>query len=172
MNEEWKDIKGYEGLYQASTYGRIKSLSRDGNNKTKKDRIMKQCNSKKGNYLTIRLCKNKNTKLFKVHRLVAMTFIDNPNNYTDVNHLDGDKHNNYISNLEWCSRKHNIEHAYKLGLRKVKKIRQINSDGELIKEWSSMSAASADTNIDISKICMCCRKQKATAGGFIWEYAE
>ena len=119
--EIWKDIQGYEGLYQVSNIGNIKSLDRTvGENRTpylKKGRILKAW--KYNGYLCVNLCgEGKNVKL-KVHRIVAETFIDNPKNKKEVNHINGNKTDNRVENLEWCSHKENIQHAFRTGLRKT-----------------------------------------------------
>lgn len=107
MKEIWRDIKGYEGLYKVSNYGRIKSLERkDCLGRSKKEKILKLSEDKDG-YLLITLHKNKKVKTFKVHRLVAETFVPNPNNYPIINHKDENKINNHVSNLEWCTVKYN-----------------------------------------------------------------
>ena len=101
--EIWKDIPGYEGLYKVSNLGRIKSL---GNGKTRKENILRLTKDKYG-YLYITLSENGKLKKFKVHRLVAMAFIPNPNNYTQINHKDENRSNNRVENLEWCTQKYN-----------------------------------------------------------------
>lgn len=169
--EEWVDIKGYENIYQVSNLGRIKSLAREGNNRTKKDRIMRQYVGKTG-YRQVRLCKNNKTKLYKVHILIARAFIDNPCNYPIINHKDGDKLNNEISNLEWCSCSHNIKHSYEKGLRKTKQVVQKSKDNLFVKRWFNISEASKTTNIPHSSIWKCCNNQRNTAGGYKWEYIE
>ena len=100
--EEWKDINGYEGLYMISNFGRIKSLYQN--------RILKPKVDKNG-YLEIGLMKNKRRKYFKVHRLVAMNFIDNQNNYPVVNHKNEIKNDNRVENLEWCTVKYNNHYS-------------------------------------------------------------
>lgn len=99
----WMDINGYEGLYQISSDGRVKSLNY---NKTKKSKIMSLNNHKLG-YKHIILCKNGKHKAHQVHRLVAQAFIPNPNNYPCVNHKDQDPSNNNVTNLEWCTHRYN-----------------------------------------------------------------
>ena len=169
--EEWKPIQGYEGIYEISNYGRIKSIARSGNNRTLKDRIMKQHKGKTG-YKQVRLCKDNHTKLWKVHVLIARAFIENHCNLPIVNHKDGNKENNEISNLEWCTYSHNIKHAYDFGLRKMSKITQRKTDGTMVKVWRCMSEASRETGINLSHICDCCNKKRAQAGGFLWRYME
>ncbi len=106
MEEHWKDIQGYESLYAVSDTGVVKTFIY---NKILKPRVQQ-------GYETVVLYRNKKSKAFKVHRLVAMMFLDNPNNYEQVNHIDGNKRNNNVNNLEWCTAKQNTHHAIKNGL--------------------------------------------------------
>ncbi len=128
MQEEiWKDIPNYEGIYQASNLGRIKSLKRKVKIfytklnkeafKTQKERILKPRKSKLG-YLDVCLCVDNKTKLEFVHRLVALTFLEHSETNNTVNHINGCKSDNYVSNLEWLSLSDNQKHSYKTGLRK------------------------------------------------------
>lgn len=103
MEEIWRDIKGYEGKYQVSNLGRVKSLNY---NRTKKEKVLDFKPSKAG-YIIVRLCREGKSKPYQVHRLVALHFIDNPNNYPQVNHKDENKTNNCVDNLEWCTQKYN-----------------------------------------------------------------
>ena len=107
MNEEWRDIKGYEGLYKISSYGRVKSLR--NNHGKYREKILSP--GKCRDYLYVILCKNGKNKPYKIHRLVAEAFIPNSNNYKEVNHKDENKQNNSISNLEWCDRKYNCNYG-------------------------------------------------------------
>lgn len=168
--EIWKPIKGYEGIYEISNLGRIKSLKRN-NNRCLIDKIMKQYIGKQG-YLQVRLCKNGKSKLHKVHILIANAFIDNPNNLPIINHIDGNKTNNTISNLEWCSYSHNIKHAYDIGLRKKKPIIQKDLNNVTVKKWNCIAEASEKTGILHSSIWKCCNKKNHTAGGYKWKYIE
>lgn len=102
MEEQWKDIIGYVGLYQISNYGFVKSIARNGT--SNEDRIL-QIHKDKDGYSCVSLIKNGRRLKFLVHRLVAIHFVKNPNNYTIVKHIDGDKDNNYFENLEWCKSK-------------------------------------------------------------------
>lgn len=103
MKEIWKDIPNYEGYYQVSNLGKVMSLRSYGGNSR---RIMKPCGNGTG-YLKVMLCKNSQQKQYLVHRLVAMAFIPNPNNYDFVNHKDENKMNNCVDNLEWCTKSYN-----------------------------------------------------------------
>lgn len=105
--EEWKDIQGYEGLYQVSNYGRVKSL---GNEKKRNDKILK-AQTKKNMYKQIGLHKDGIEKKYLIHRLVAQAFIPNPNNYKEVNHKDENPSNNNVFNIEWCSSSYNANYG-------------------------------------------------------------
>ena len=105
--EEWRDIKGYEGLYQVSSLGRVKSLKDSHDNY--REKILKPGNVR--GYLHVNLYKDTKRKTYRIHRLVAEAFISNPNNYEEVNHKDEDKTNNCVSNLEWCTREYNMSYG-------------------------------------------------------------
>lgn len=119
IEEEWKDIEGYEGKYQVSNLGRVKSLERVVPNGESGFRIVKekflQTKSNQNKYIKVSL----SGRSFRVHRLVAEAFIENPNSLPEVNHKDGLKCNNVITNLEWCTPKHNINHNKKLGVMPI-----------------------------------------------------
>lgn len=133
--EEWKDIEGYEGFYQVSTHGRVKSLDRlvwdEWNQcyRKYKERILRPGKSKRG-YMVVVLSKSGETTPVKVHRLVLSSFSKNPYNKPQVNHKDGDKSNNVLSNLEWATCSENMIHAYKNGLcsRNKKPIKRLTSE--------------------------------------------
>jgi len=120
-NEIWKSVKGYEGLYEVSNFGRMKSLSkkvRNGANSycVRKEIILTGTISNKG-YVKVILVKDGQKQQYSVHRIVMMMFVPNPNNMPQVNHLDTNKQNNAVSNLEWCDGSRNMKHACKNGLR-------------------------------------------------------
>lgn len=121
QEEIWKDIPGFEGRYQCSNFGRIKSLPRSRRCRNGYSEyigcIVKQQNGNAGySRVALRGCDSR-TKMFSTHRLVAILFIDNPLNAPEVNHIDGNKENNHYSNLEWCTSSENKRHAFKIGLR-------------------------------------------------------
>ena len=113
MEEIWKDVKGYEGIYRISNLGRIKSLKRFN---VPQDRLLNQVSLNNKGYHTVMLSANGSPKRFLIHRLIAISFIPNPNNKPYINHIDGNPLNNSISNLEWCTQKENMVHASLTGL--------------------------------------------------------
>lgn len=121
--EIWKDIAGYEGLYQVSNFGRVKSLEREeyvpgfSRRRIRKGRILAQTKNR-GGYMLAHLSKDGTAKRVSVHRLVAKAFIPNPGGKTTVNHIDGDKTNNMSNNLEWATMSENVSHAFRTGLKK------------------------------------------------------
>lgn len=125
--EFWKQISGYEGMYEISEIGMARSVDRIGSDGKKyKGKPLTLALNRHGYYF-VRLRKNGHTKAFKIHRLVAINFIPNENGKSEVNHIDGDKTNNAVGNLEWVSRSENLKHAYKKGLMSVEGERNPNS---------------------------------------------
>ena len=126
--EIWKDITGYKNLYQVSNYGRIKSLAHINNRGVYRPECILGNRLSDRGYHTALLYNNGKPKSFRVHRLVALEFIPNPNNKPHINHIDGIKSNNCIDNLEWVTISENLKHSFKLGLHKVNTNR--NSKGQ------------------------------------------
>lgn len=126
MVEIWKNIIGYEGHYQVSNMGQVKSLNY---NRTLKERILKGGKGG-GGYYQVNLFKNGKIKRYYVHRLVGIAFIPNPENKPEINHIDGNKANNIVNNLEWVTSKQNTEHAFETGLRDKYGFRNIDNKGE------------------------------------------
>lgn len=106
QNEIWKDIEGYENLYQISNYGRVKSIIRNK---------IKHYETNHNGYLRVNLCKKRKIEHKRVHRLVAEAFIPNPQNLPQINHKDGNKLNNCVNNLEWCTPTDNVRHSVEIG---------------------------------------------------------
>lgn len=186
MKEIWKDVKDYEGLYQVSNIGRIKSLSRFVNTykkgRIKKEHILSIIDNGNG-YCYVTLSKNNKHKNYFVHRLVASAFINNPNNYKEINHKDNNKKNNCVDNLEWCDRSYNVKYSYDKGyhipsknlLGKFgkehpisKSVKQYDLQGNFIKEFESANLASKETNICYCSIKKCRNGKQKSAGGYIW----
>ena len=164
MDEIWHDIEGYEGLYQISNKGRVKSL------KWGKERILKPGITGSG-YLKVLLCKNGMIKHIKIHRLVANAFITNPENKPQVNHKDENKFNNSVNNLEWSTAKENNNFGTR-NERASRKILQYSKSGEFIREWQSAAEVERVLGIDNSNITKCCKGKRKYAGSFIWRYKE
>ena len=133
MGEIWKDIQNYEGSYQVSNYGRVKSLSRvDSRGNKRNEKILKGRKNRQG-YYDVALCKNGKRKYCRINRLVAEAFIPNPNNYPITNHKDENPSNNHVDNLEWCTYKYNNNYGTCIKRRsksKSKKVVCINT-GEI-----------------------------------------
>lgn len=179
----WKDIPNFEGLYQASINGEIRSIYRY-------KKILKQSKSKNG-YLKVMLCANGKRKLISVHRLIAMTFLEDYKTNLQVNHKNGIKTDNRVDNLEMVTPSENIRHSFKNGLQKAKfgedhplykkygkenktskKVNQYDLDGNFIKTWDSIMDVERKLKINNGNISSCCNGKKNNAGGFIWKHYE
>ena len=168
LKEIWHNVKGYEGLYLISTYGRVLSAPRNG---TKLEWHILAPHFV-GGYVQYELSKSNKTKAYKAHRLVAEAFLPNPERKREVNHIDGDKHNNKLENLEWSTSSENQLHAsYILG-KGLKAVKQLSKDGELVKVWRSIKEASLSLGIDKSDISNASRGKRLSAGGYKWQPLE
>lgn len=171
MNTEtWKPVIGYEGLYLVSNTGNVKSIA--------KNKVFALCYDNYG-YPIVSLTKNKKAKTKTVHRLVALAFIPNPDKKPQVNHIDGNKSNNSVENLEWATNRENVVHSFKqlgrIGVRGgrhpiSKQIYQYTSDGTLISEYESYGDVFRKTGYSISAIHDCCNGRWSSAYGFIWSH--
>lgn len=178
--EVWKPIDGYIGLYEVSNYGRVKSLKRtvwhkgNGCYMTLSERIMK-LRKRKDDYLDVPLHKDGKVRRYLVHRLVSVAFIPNPDNLPQINHLDEDKENNCIDNLEWITCKENINHGThnkRMAEKLSKPIIGIDKITGLIVEFASLREAERKLGIGNQNICACCQGKRKSAGGFYWMYAD
>lgn len=183
--EVWKDIKGYEGYYQVSSEGRIKSLDRivisrnrwGFHNRHYKGRLLKFELNKDG-YFYCGLCKDSRRIMYIVHRLVAEAFINNPECKSEVNHIDGNKQNSRVNNFEWMTHEENMDDAVKNGLLnnkgknhpRARIIFQMDKLGNIIKKFNYIKEAERELGICSSSICNVCKGKLKIAGGFRWCY--
>lgn len=180
MQEIWKDVVGYEGMYKVSNLGNIISVRRNY-----KKGIWYITPFDNGGYLRVSLVVNNKRTNLLVHRIVAEAFIPNPENKDSVNHIDGCKTNNTVENLEWVTKSENIKHAIKIGLRPSyrphrsmrgsnsslsKKICQYDKDGNLIREWGAAGDAADALGLHERFILRVCRGERKTYSGFIWKF--
>lgn len=173
--ETWKDVAGYEGMYQVSDEGRVRRLV---GYKCKATRILKPVKHTNG-YLLVRLCKNGESKCTRIHRLVADAFIPNTENKGDVNHIDGNKTNNHVSNLEWATRSENLKHAHMSGLASTEKAikasadsrkkRVVRSDGEV---FESEKEAAIAINAPRPSICKVLKGELRQTHGYSFRYED
>lgn len=178
-NEEWRDIKGYEGYYQVSNMGRVKSLTRwriDRNNIRHKmqGRIMRLNKTNCGYYI-IGLCVGDMRKYYLIHRLIAQCFIPNPNNYPCVNHKDEDKTNNCASNLEWCTHLYNNTFGSRMERvqsKRRKRVAQLSEDNQIIRVFKSAREAAKEVKANYSNILEICKntRRRKRTGGFKWSF--
>ena len=174
-NEEWRDVVGYEGRYQVSSMGRVKSLERaDSWGRTVKERILKPNVVGRG-YLRVVLYAGGKTRMFYVHRLVCTAFHENPGNKPQVNHLNEDKTDNRACNLEWSTRRENINHGSRnerSAKALSKSVGQYTLDGELVKIWPSATEAQRQAGFSCGHISEVANGNRKTAHGYCWEYVE
>lgn len=178
--EIWRDIIGYEGIYQISNLGNVKRIGTYSNQTGKEwisNRILKPAIKSNG-YMFVGLSKNGKVSSKHIHRLVAEAFVSNPDNKPTVNHKDGNKSNNTVDNLEWVTYLENNIHSIKVLKRDTKNssdskpVLQFDKEGNFIREYPSMREAQRQTNIiGIDKVCSGVKYRK-TAGGYVWKYKD
>ena len=173
LREIWKEVKGFEGLYQVSNLGRVRSADRiDRYGRDYKGKILQPATDNLG-YLKIGLCNNGDKVSVRLHRLVAEAFISNTNHYKYVNHKDENKQNNKVDNLEWCTAKYNCNYGSRVSRIKDKlnlRVIQFSKDGKEIRRWNSIQEAT-DT-LKIRNISQACKGKRNHAGGYIWQYEK
>lgn len=182
MQEVWKDIDGYEGLYQVSNHGRVKSLNYK---RTGKAKVLSLKENNCGR-MHVEIRRDGKKKDFLVHRLVASAFIPNPNNYPEINHMDENPKNNATWNLEWCTGLYNVRYSTarhperalnrkptdKYGRRLDLMIEQIDASGSTVKIWQNSRTIFSETGMSDWSISECCRGKRKTAYGYIWRYVS
>ena len=169
--EEWKPIPGYEGKYEISNWGRVRS-----NSQKSKGRILVPVPQQSG-YYRVNLYKDSKVKTPTIHRIVAEVFLSNPNNYPEVNHKDEDKGNNYVENLEWCTHAYNSSYGTRVqraAEKYSKSVVQLDKRGNFIDEYKSTQEASSVTGIAQPSICKCCNHKYGyrSPGGFVFMYKD
>lgn len=195
--EIWKDVVGYEGYYKVSNLGRVKSMERyvtQGNHKRYvKERIKKQSIDPNG-YLRVTLCKDRKSVQIPIHRIIAEAFIPNPENKSEIDHINTNRIDNRIENLRWSTRYENThnpltlqnckervytkERTEKINKTRIergrkcapKKVYQYSKAGVFIKEYSCAKKAGEELNTNAQPISMCCKGDRLTAGGFVWRF--
>lgn len=185
MEEIWKDIKGFEGRYQVSNLGRVRSLDWPRH----KGRVLKQIYGKRWGYYVVHLAHADGyIKYTTVHRLVAMAFIPNPDNLPEVNHKDENKLNNVVcfnpdgsinteyTNLEWCTGLYNLRYgtrAERMNIPRMRPVNQYDLNGNLLNTYKSLAEAAEETGLDVSTICSICKKNGVhTTHGFVFRYCD
>lgn len=166
MIEIWKSIKGYEGKYEISNLGRVKSL------KYNKIMVSAICG---GGYLGVTLYTKEKQKTVHIHKLVATHFIGNPMMYKCVNHKDENKFNNNASNLEWCDYRYNNNYGTfqeRRAKKRLKKVNQYDLQGNYIKTFDGIVLATKETGISGKNISSCCTGRRHKAGGYAWKFKE
>ena len=167
--EKWKPIKGYEGLYEVSDFGRIKSTRRQGAPGGEKKLTENQ-----DGYLRVKLCKDGIDRRFMVHRVVYEAFVGGIPDGREINHIDENKKNNRLCNLEVVTHVENVRHG--TGIERMKNghkkpVNQYTLDGEFVARYPSIKEAGENTTANRCNICWCCQGNISSAGGYLWEYA-
>lgn len=174
MEEVWKDIKGYEG-YQVSNLGRVRTLNKITYSKLHgerhwKNRILKEKRNKKSRMVQVTLYKNGIGTSYLVHRLVGEAFIPNPENKPQINHIDGNRHNNCVDNLEWCTSRENNLHAYRNNLIKTQiKVKITDKENGTIIYPSSLSEGSKLINKNIGYLSLQIKRNNYENDKYRWE---
>ena len=170
MQEIWKDIAGYEGYYQVSNLGNVRSVTRyvhhpKGGVRVSHARVMKQSLNGDGYYF-VNLQKGHESKPYRINRLVADAFLPNPNGLPCVNHIDKNRQNNAVDNLERCTVRYNVRYS------SCKAISQFDKNGRHIRDWDAITDITEQLGINTSNISQCCQGKRNSAGGYIWRYKK
>lgn len=175
VEEIWKDIPSFEGLYQVSNFGRVKSF-RKSHKLGKPDEYFLNPTDAENGYANVTLYKENVRKKFLVHRLVAQAFLPNPNNWPQINHKDENRFNNCVDNLEWCTAKYNNDYGtarIRAAITKSEKmVEQYLPTGEFLARYVCTSVASQITGVSRHAIKDCCSGHSSSGGGYVWKYIE
>ena len=178
MREIWKPVVGFEEEYSVSNLGNVKHNNTNRKsgrgNYERKEHLLKQRKNNKGYYI-VDIYKADKRYQFLVHRLVAMAFLPNVKGYAYVNHIDENKENNSLDNLEWCTQKYNMNYGtcpQKIGLSNSKPVIQLDKNNNFVNEYISIIEAQRKTGISNGSIGDCLHKRRKTAGGFKWKYKK
>lgn len=172
---EWRQVVGYEGLYEVSDSGKVRSTNHITNGVHVPSKELKPYMSDR--YYRVKLYKDGKPKMAMVHRLVAQAFVDNPHKLPQVNHMNGNREDNSAANLEWCTASENQKHAIRTGLKDPentvkatrKKVLQLDMSGNVINEWRSLSDAASALGLQVSNISHCCKGRIGSTGGYKWQ---
>ena len=187
MEEVWKPVDGYEELYEVSNLGRIRRLKFVNMYGSQDKIIILKPQKRKNGYIQIIFRDKERSSERLLHRVVAMAFLPKVDGKEFINHKDGNKANNRVDNLEWCTRSENMKHAYRSGLavpsskgkfgensNSAKAVEMLDLNGNVLKKFGSLIDAAKFVGVSrSSNICMCCKNGKRkTAYGYMWRYAE
>lgn len=185
MTEIWKDIEGFEGRYQISNLGNVKSLRYGGRNEARN--LVPKVNNY--GYEWVELFANGKRKCLQVHRLVAAAFIPNPNEYPIINHKDENPKNNKVDNLEWCNQKYNTRYSisrhyndperhnnHRSGMygsyKRLRRVAQVDKNGNIVKIWDCSRQIEREEHKSQWSIIQCCNGNRKTAYGYTWHYVD
>lgn len=189
MEEIWKDIDGFEGLYQISNFGNVKSLNYGKRGYAKIIVPKENCNG----YLWVILCKNGKKENHLIHRLVGKAFVDNPSGFPIINHKDENAKNNFAENLEWCTPSYNVRYSIHLHPERLKRfgatyrprkrkrgvpykhktsVVQYTKDGLEVDHFKSIAEVCSNNNWRTSSVLECCMGKRKSAYGYIWRFAS
>lgn len=176
MKEIWKNIKDFEGYYQVSNKGRIRSVERVEElgeaaimkSRLRREKIMTPADKGNG-YLFVRLCNNGSQKNYYVHRLVAEAFLPNPLNHPQINHKDENRKNNNVDNLEWCTCEYNLNYGTH-NAKISRKVAQLTMEGDLVAMFNSTREAEKITGVNSGSISRCCNGKYEHSHGYKWKF--
>lgn len=186
--EIWRDVPGWEGMYQVSTFGRVKTMERmiksNCNNFRISEERIKEVELRKDGYTATLFCRNSKVTQYKIHRLVGIAFMPNPENKRDINHISGVRSENRLENLEWATRSENKLHGFRIGMTKPtclgifgkdhhlsKPVLKIDIEtGNIIERYDGLMDASRKTCLGFREISACARGKRQSYNNYLWQY--